>query len=214
MNGVIDNDVLFKGICYGLLAELADYVGGGQSIGVLGAARFVVARTIRRRPTAQDTTTLLTVLDGFLKGAIAIEPDSVEEQLAADLQLAAQLRGLALDTGESQLCAVCIVRDIAVLLTGDKQAIAAMEQLSGAEPRLLVLAAKVRCLEQAILSISTRMDHHDLRGRVCKERDVDMALSMCFSCWSSDTSADAVRIGLRSYIESLRGEATRMLAAS
>jgi hypothetical protein len=44
---VVDNDILLKCACYRLLGEVLDYFGGPGSIGILGAARFVVRSYIQ-----------------------------------------------------------------------------------------------------------------------------------------------------------------------
>jgi hypothetical protein len=215
VTGVIDNDVLLKGTCYSLLDELSAFTAGdGRPVGVLGSARYVVSGAIRRRRTAQPAEHLLSILDRFLQKAAALEPDDREARLAAELELAAQLNGYQLDTGESQLCAVCATRGMARLLTGDKRAVIAMEQLLAIDQRIDGIRGTVRCLEQAILSIAGQVAYADLRNKVCRERDADMALSICFSCWSEETTPDAIIAGLTSYIDALRREAINVLGAS
>ena len=55
----------------------------------------------------------------FVDTAQIIEPTEEEQLMAADFELAAQRAAVALDSGESQLCAVLIARALRLLLTGD-----------------------------------------------------------------------------------------------
>lgn len=50
-------------------------------------------------------------------------------------------------------------------------------------------------------------------GAICGERDVDKAVSICFSCFSGGGAArDAARAALAAYVAALRGVAPQMLA--
>jgi hypothetical protein len=213
VNAVVDNDALVKSTYYRLLDEIAGFVSPDGGVGVLGAARFVVSAIIRRRPTSLDKAGLLSDFERFLNKAEDLEPNSAEQQLAADIEYQAQVRGLALDPGESQLCAICVERRIPKLVTADKRAIGAIESLFQEDARLGSLAGIVRCLEQAILGVLSHTEFADLRARICVDPQVDLALSMCFSCWSPETTADEARAGLSSYIGALRLQAANVLAS-
>ena len=76
--------------------------------------------------------------------------------MAADLEFRAQTTGLDLDVGESQLCAVLVMRMVPMLLTGDKRAISAIEHLFDLEPRIGWIAGRVYCLEQLFAQFAPR----------------------------------------------------------
>src|SRR5260370_37732456 len=100
-----------------------------KRVGVLGTARFVVASRIKRATRTRDPKSALEDLGQFLVNSIVLDPTDSEQQLAAEFEVAAQSRGLALDTGESQLCAIVLERAIPLLVTGDKRAIEGIERL-------------------------------------------------------------------------------------
>jgi hypothetical protein len=213
VTGALDNDVLYKGVCYRLIDELSSFVDASPSnVGILGAARYVVRGLIARGHLRNDTAAALVVLEDFVVKASILEPTKAERDLAAAIELAAQRDGLPLDAGESQLCAIAIARTMQRILTGDKRAIAALDRLLETFSELGALAHKLCCLEQAVLAISATVDVGTLRSRICSEPEIDKALAICFSCFSP-TSATPDHIGgLESYIRSLRGDAGRMLA--
>jgi len=214
MNIVVDNDVLYKGICYGVLQEVVQACAGTTArVGVLGAARFVVSKKIRKVTLSRSPDLVAQELSGFLSGAVQLEPTDAEQDFAADLESAAQQLGVNLDTGESQLCAITIQRVVATLLTGDKRAVAAIERLLDIEVRLQALCGKVRCLEQAFLSVLDRTSLEGLRPAICAEPSVDRTLTICFGCHSATTQRETVLEGLSSYIRALRAAAIRVLAS-
>jgi hypothetical protein len=121
---LVDNDILFKGACYRLLVHLVPVASGhNDSVGVLGAAWFVVSKTILRKASKAGAESAIEILRQFLQRATVIEPTQDEQRTAADFEVAAQRAGLSLDAGESQLCAIMVSRQVPLLLTGDKRAI-------------------------------------------------------------------------------------------
>lgn len=214
MNAVVDNDVLYKGLCYGVLHDIVHaYDGTAGSVGVLGAARFVVGKKLQKTSLRRTADLVAEEFSKFLSAAVELEPSDSEQSLAADLESAAQQLDVNLDAGESQLCAIAIERVIPVLLTGDKRAITAMERLLDAELRLHGLRGKVRCLEQAVLYVLHQKDLETLRAAICTEPMVDKTLTICFGCSSASTQRETVLEGLDSYIRALRSVATRILAS-
>lgn len=212
MKALVDNDVLFKGACYGLLHDLIRAVcPQGGEIGVLGSARYVVPKKIERTRLRQSPSNALRVLTGFLNQANLLEPLAAEQKMAADLELLAQRSGVSLDTGESQLCSVLICRLLPLLMTGDKRAIVAIEGLLDADARLRFIGGKVLCLEQAFLSAVSRNGINAVRSAVCAEPVVDKALTICFSCHNESVAPEDHVEGLQSYIEHLRLAAPRVL---
>jgi hypothetical protein len=210
----LDNDVVFKGMCYGLIEDICRSIGGaGDEMGVLGTARYVVVKKINRAELdGNKGQQAVDHLTEFMKLAEVLEPSDEEQRFAAQIEFAALQRNLALDAGESQLCSMVVQRGIPWLVTGDKRAIAAIEQLLDDVPRLPELCQRVKCLEQAILSIVDAGGAERLRAAICAEVEVDKALTNCFSCFATDPPARNAQLGLTSYITALRGEATRVLA--
>jgi hypothetical protein len=207
----IDNDVLIKTSVYGLINDLVHGVHG-ESIGVLGAARFVVVRRIARMELAGDRAAAQEVFLKFMDGASVLEPVADELHVATQIETTAQRRGLALDAGESQLAAIVINRAIQLLETGDKRAIRAFEALIDELEALATLAGKLRCLEQLMLRCADEGDPSVLAQAICSEPQVDRSLSICFRCFSPPPQGPALdRTGLESYIEALRADAPRVL---
>ena len=210
MNALIDNDILLKGSCLGLLNPL---IGRSpDETGVLGAARYVLPPKIRRLRPGDEGAAALHELMRFIEFAIELEPTEPEATLAADLELMAQTAWLALDAGESQLCAMVITRMVPALLTGDKRAISVLERLVDLEPRTVGTAGKIYCLEQLVTLLLGKLDIGTVREAVCRKPIVDRALSICFSCSSSEARRETVLLGLASYIKSVRADAGRVLA--
>ncbi len=214
MKALIDNDVLLKGACYGLLDELVEVVPASPpTVGVLGLARFVLPSKIRKRASEGTVDEAHDRLSMFLEKAVALETTEEETELAAELEYQAQVLGLPFDGGESQLCAILLLRDVPKLVTGDKRALAAAEKLLELCPRLHPASGKMMCLEQLILRLVTSLGPHPVRAVICRQPRVDTALSICFSCANEAVTADSFAAGLRSYIGSLRAAALRLLAS-
>jgi len=212
MIAVVDNDIIFKGACYSLLTALCQAAGGQvMDLGTLSAARFVVERRIRRAGIKGDVSAAVEALRTFIDGATALDPTADEQNLAAELEYAAQLLALPLDAGESLLCSIVAIRGIPWMLTGDKRAIEALESMLGAKPQLAAISAKVKCLEQLVLALVEKAGVPAIREKVCAER-VDMALTYSFSCFQPEAQPQSVLDGLNSYIGDLRGKAPHVLA--
>lgn len=213
METLIDNDILFKAACYDAFdAILLQVVSSPSMAGVLGAAKYVARRAITVGSLKGNPDEALERLESFIDSASVVEPTEEEQRLAADFERAAQVAGVALDAGESQLSAVLIVRSLRWLCTGDKRAIEAMEHLLPHAEKLNVLCGKIICLEQlAIKAIS--LDVTAFRQAVCSEPEVDKTLTICFSCSASEITVDDIYPGLTSYINDLRSKAPHILAA-
>lgn len=212
MRIAVDNDIVLKGVCFGILVDIfRAFDCEAEAIGALGVARFVLRRRVAKANVSGDRGAVLKRLEGFFASATLLEPTDEEERLAARLEGSAQRLGVSLDAGESQLCAAALVREIPLLLTGDKRAIAAMERLLDHEARMLRLCGKVRCLEQCVALVLDRVGADVLRGAICSERAVDRCLTICFACSSAAVERASVVEGLTSYIESLRTDASRVL---
>jgi hypothetical protein len=211
---VVDNDVLKKVLCYRLAALIWPEHDGRIPVGILGAARYVLADAIRRVTLNGDKDAALTALAAFVDSAVELEPSEREIELAASLEEAAQRASLELDTGESQLAAIAVERYIAELHTGDKRAIAALGQTLDDVSALGRLAGRVHCLEQLFVRLLDAADDEaTIIARVCDEPNVDKSLSISFSCYSGGGDSATAREGLASYIEAVRRTAPQILAA-
>lgn len=213
MEVLVDNDILLKAACYGLLDELLSRGrSSAKQLGILGAARFVVTKKIRKRALGKDKDVVIKLFAAFTDRVTIVEPTADEQVMAADFEFAAQRAGLALDAGESQLCAVFVARALRQLYTGDKRAIHAMEGLLGADARLGSMIGKVVCLEQLVLRAISEDNVSSFRATVCSEPEIDTALTICFSCTSANAPLEGIIYGLNSYIKDLRTRASQVLA--
>jgi hypothetical protein len=209
----VDNDILFKGACYGLLDRLITVIPSTPAgVGVLGAAKYVVSSKIRRATLAKSAAHALSRLEDLLQSAEVLEPTVEEQRYAAELEASAQQSRLQFDTGESQLCAIVMARAIPWLVSGDKRAIRALEQLLAGRDDASRLANRVVCLEQLLLRLVETEAGDAVRSAVCAEPAIDKALSACFSCHSTEVNPGSWSEGLSSYIRHLRCSAPRMLA--
>ncbi len=211
-DAVVDNDALIKLACYRFLQELVTVFGGSRSIGILGAARFVVKSHIRRNSSIRNQMAALACFETFLTEVDELEPTVEEIELATTIEDTATHASVALDFGESQLCAIVLLRIVPVLLTGDKRAITAAEALKSNIDQLTGLAGKMVCLEQLVLGITERAGHAATRAKICAEPDVDKTLTICFSCLlGAQVVRSSVVEGLMSYIGNLRLKAPTLL---
>lgn len=208
---VIDNDVLIKCACYSLLDQLVALPDDSGNVGVLGAARFVVRENLRRRGRVQDRAAALASFEQYLLSVVELEPTEEELSLAARLEEQAVIDGVDLDGGESQLCAIAIMRHSPLVVTGDKRAVQGIEIVQAVITELAGLQGRIACLEQAIAGMISRVGHAAVRSMVCAEPHVDKSLSICFGCRNQSYTEDSVREGLSSYVEDLRGRAPTFL---
>lgn len=212
MSALVDNDVLLKGACYRLLNHPITAYCGANGIGYLAAARFVLNKRIRRARLRGNAAEVEAELVSFLAKHQAIEPTAEEQTLAAALEAMAQEIPVNLDAGESQLLAVLAMRTLPVLITGDKRAIIAIERLLDATTALAQVTGKVTCLEQLVRHAAMKSDMSAIQEAICREPEVDRALSICFSCFSSERTVETVVQALDSYISDLRQKAPRTLS--
>lgn len=204
----VDNDVLIKAACYGFAAEL----DGSRSLGVLGAAKYVVAGRIDRATLSGDREAARVAALDLIARSRMLEPSAGELELAAAIETRAQRLGLELDAGESQLAAMMVRRRIRTLETGDKRAVAGLEVLLDELSDLAPLRGRLRCLEQIVARCLDSVGPDALAHAICREPDVDKTLSICFRCFSAPPHAAALdRAGLDSYIAALRASAPRVL---
>lgn len=206
----VDNDVLLKALSYGLEGSFWPS-GEAQTIGVLGAARFVLAdRLVRAKLKRGHCHVELGML---LERAEILEPEEIEVSLAAVIEKRAAELGLELGGGESQLAAMVATRGVKTFETGDKRAIAGLEPLAAELDDLAPLHGRIRCLEQIAHRLAAvEQDFPHIAKAICAEAQVDRSLSTCFSCYSGVSVEQGSALeGLRSYIEAVREHAPSVL---
>lgn len=205
----VDNDILLKAISYGL--EQSFWPPPDSHIRVLGAARYVITdRLSRTKPGRADAH---EALEKLLESAEELEPSDEELGLATKIESCALDLGLELDSGESQLAAMVVKRNIALLETGDKRAVAGLETLITMVAGIGDLREKVRCLEQIAYRLASEAGKFpQVASAICAEADIDKSLAVCFSCYTRvATKQDTVLRALQAYIEDLRAQAPSIL---
>jgi hypothetical protein len=210
LTALADVDVLYKAILFDLSDELIRERDELTRIGILGATRFVLLSKVEKLPPNVSVAIkqrLITRLPDYT----IMEPSEDEISLAADLEMAAILAKVSLDVGESQLCSILIRRGCALLMTGDKRAICAMEILLASRSDLSGLEGKVMCLEQCVECALDRHQFETLRDAICAAPMADTSLRICFSCSSAAKNEATVRQCLSSYIGDLRHRAQHIL---
>jgi len=193
---LFDNDIALKVACYSLTDETQAIVTDGETkLGMLGVGRFVLRDRLERPRNVADLPRARASLDRLLETVEFIEPNEDELALAAEFETEARVRDLELDSGESQLLAIVIRRNLHVLVTGDKRAITAMAVVAAK-----LAAGRVVCLEQLMMLIVKASGLDAVRPRVCGEPHVDRAITACFGCARSAVPPEDVAEGLTSYI--------------
>ncbi len=209
----IDNDVLIKAAAYDLLEPLAaDAAAGRGDICVLGAAPFVCRDAIAKRKIAGNRAAIQTRLTAFFATVQAIEPTEAEIARAIEFEEAALKASLSLDSGESQLAAILLARNLRTLITGDKRAIAALAKVVSGTAHAKQLEGKVCCFEQAMFRIAQTKGCLPMRAAICAEPDIDRAVSICFSCKSQNPATSDCEPCLQSYIKDARANSAGLLA--
>ncbi len=209
---LLDTDVLIKCACYSMLEHIQPPTGVGGGIAIIGAAKFVVRNHLARRGHISDRPSARQRFEDYLKLIAVVEPTEEELALASAIEEAGVQKGVDLDVGESQLCAIAIYRTTPLLLTGDKRAIIGAEALQSDIANLSKLRGRIICLEQFAIGVMNKIGMATVRLLICAEPAVDKSLSICCGC-SSDTndSRNFSQDGLLSYVGYLRGQAPTML---
>ena len=200
---LIDNDILAKCAIYSLMSEMVATLKVNRSdVGVLGSARFVLSPK-RLKTAADGQANAHRRLTEFLATVHSLEPDPNETALAAELEERAIRAEVQLDTGESQLCAIALMRVTKWLCTGDKRAILALEKLRNLLPKLKGLDRKLICLEALVSAMNGGYGHASIRTRICSCPGTDKALEICFQCHNAAVDASDVDEGIDSYLNAL-----------
>lgn len=204
----VDNDVLLKGSCFDLLKEIINAIPAEfHEIGVLQAAKFVIANKLRKA-NLNDT---LIKFEKIIQQVQCLEPSEDEAKFAAQLEYDALKAKLNVDSGESLLCAIVIMRAFTLMVTGDKRAIKSLELLVKTSSEAIKLAGKIVCLEQLILRITQKSDARIVKRAICGRPDIDKTLTICFSCASPEIGPESWLECLTSYIRDIRSSAPIIL---
>ena len=212
---LIDNDVVLKTCCYGVVDEVLGCLTGlNRTVHVLGAIQYVLTNAITRKKAIIDKRTAAACLTQFLGMVELLEPNGDELLLAAEFEAEASTQDLEFDAGESQLLAIMINRSASLLLTGDKRAIRAIEPVVHALGFIQQAMQRVACFEQLVMSIVVRHGVELVHQRICDEATVDKSLAICFACNSGKCNPESILEGLSSYINSIRRDAPQSLVTS
>ncbi|WP_296710997.1 hypothetical protein [Rhodoblastus sp.] len=204
---LLDNDIILKALRFGIEVELLSVATkSGDPPAILKVAEFMIRGRIQRSKLNGHENDEAALIE-FLGAVARIEPSDHELELAADFEAKAQKKYLELDSGESQLLAALIVRGHKLMLTGDKRAICAIEQIASDQ----LDSARLVCFEQVVASILREADFTAVRESVCRTPTTDRAVSISFACSSAVVAVESVFEGLRSYTEALRRDAATVL---
>lgn len=210
---VVDTDILLKVSAYKLAAELIALLGVYGTPGVLGLTHIIAPGQLQRMPNLLDLSGARAALANLLDALGSYEPDPAEVLMAAEFEATAQELGLPLDTGEAQLVAIAVQRQLPLLLTGDKRAIGAMAHLLSVDYRAQ-LTGRLACFEQAISAIAQRVGEQTVRERICGEPGVDTAMRLACSCDSPHWNPGQLHEACYSFIGDVRASAADLLVAS
>lgn len=209
---LVDNDVLLKTCCYRLEMELLQTLGD-REISMLGAAKFVLARSLRKL-NLKNKDLVDSSFHQLMDRLIVVEPSEAELGLAAEFEEAALIHAVELDAGESQLLAVLAFGSADFMMTGDKRAIHAIEKLAHSFSYTEKIRNRIGCLEQLVMRIIRDFGALQVHRQVCDEQTVDKSLTICFSCYSDLFDEKSIRSGLKSYISNIRSFAGDVLVDS
>ncbi|QWP77207.1 hypothetical protein J5226_02030 [Lysobacter sp. K5869] len=213
-NAAVDNDIILKGVSYGFLNELlASIPNAPHQCGILGSAKYVLRKALQKRPPSRFSAAK-EELEAALALLEILEPTEQEAALAAQLEFQAQQLAIPMHVGECQLVSMLVTRDLHHVLTGDRKAIMALASIvSPAGISAQNLSARFICFEQAVRHLVNSQGAVEVRAAICAEREVDLAMRICFSCASPEVGEASWLAGLDSHIEELRAASGDLLAA-
>ncbi|GLI21916.1 hypothetical protein GGQ86_000782 [Xanthobacter flavus] len=204
---LLDNDVVLKACAYRCQNEVIERTTlGDVPPAMLRIARYTLLSILSRPCGVIDLEGATAALYELLPQVQLLDPTETEIELAAEFEELAMSNSFSFDSGESQLVAILILRNAALLITGDKRAIAA---LAGIAPS--PAEGRIACFEQLAALLLAKYSHEQIRLRVCSEAGADKAISICFSCKSEATSSENILAGLASYIRDLRSKTGHIL---
>jgi hypothetical protein len=200
-----DNDILLKLAAYDL-AELALAALGipAGEMRVLSTARFTFHGKDAVKGRARFGAEVYDRLHRLLArlSPITDAPDPKWEATMASVP--------GLDVGEALIFASAAPDTEALVLIGDKRALAAL----AGDPRCSELAAnlagRILCWEQLLAALLRVAPFATVRDRIAARPEGDTATRIVFGA-HGDASEEAVREGLHSYVADLRKQTGRLL---
>lgn len=193
MNYYIDNDVVIKLAQYDLLQELTQCLShNGNQFFVLETLYYVARLNDLTPPTMFDSTESGQRALDFYNSCKKAEITST--QIANLIQ---QIDTPNLDEGELILIGCAMENGHSPVVTGDKRAVYATDQLANSIVRLQT--CKFIILERALRFILKHCDHNVIFTKIQNKPDIDKALSICFKN-NGSLSLEDVNRALDSYI--------------
>src|SRR5688572_15563506 len=169
---LLDNDVVLKIASYRLGSDLIIATTDDEvPPSILAVAKHVIRSLVDRSKKLLDKGAAVAELEAIFDKVQQLEPTHEEIVLAAVYEDAAGELALELDGGESLLFAILLKRNARLIVTGDKRAIGALEQISTADGH-----GCVACFEQLIATIAASTGHSGLRINICAEPNADKAM--------------------------------------
>lgn len=205
---LLDNDVVLKACTYKCQHEVTSLATlDGNPPLLLTVASYAIRSRLQRSKSINDKSGALAAFEEMQVHLTQVDPTDAELMIAAELEEIASSQGLELDVGESQLVAILLERQLSLILTGDKRAIAAIAKLKAGE-----VGQRVVCLEQLVISLLAVIPHDELRKRICAEPTADKAITNCFGCGVPHLTHHDIVAGLSSYHSHLTKLAGAVLA--
>ena len=208
----IDTDVLLKAAAYRMAEELVAVLERHGTPATLGLTHLIAGGQLAKKRNVRDAAGAGQELERLLAALGQLEPDDDEIALAAELAGRAQTQSLPLDSGEAQLAAITMRRGLALLVTGDKRAIAALHSVLTDAAERGALAGRLACFEQVVATVSTLVGELETRARICAEPDVDGAMRLACSCGNDQWDSAQLREACDSFIDALRAGSGDLLA--
>lgn len=210
----LDTDILFKLTRFGLLNHLSMHpIHPDSEFSILGAAKFMLQKKLQKKPPQRGIQQVTIEVSEAMQWLTSAEPNETEIEIAAAIEAHAQKHGLAIDSGESLICAMIVNNACNYAMTGDKRALVGIGQILQ-EPAYKELKERFICLEQIFLCWLAKLDTIELRKAVCAEKDADKSIAICFSCSSPEVQPENFIEGLTSNINSLRNDSGKALTAT
>lgn len=189
---LVDNDVLIKLAHWGLLERLAPSLGAqANQVAALESLRFRAHRADKKLFSDMEVAQSLADYLG--------QTTSVPVAGLVEIE---QLQGVVgLDAGEVALVAACLSDPEALLITGDKRAIAAL--VTSCPPEIAErLSGRVICLEQLMVLIADQESSAAVIEGVMRCREIDTAVRAVVG--PSGCPDSSFREGMGAYIADLR----------
>ena len=201
---LIDNDALLKLARYGLLDTAITAFGASPSdVRVLATAKYSLLPTKNRLLRCKDEASAAR-LEDFLSKTVSLSTADTDAELLDTLNAVPSI-----DAGEALLLAAGASDGEAVIITGDKRALAALCSDDSVSHVAHALAGRVASLEVLFWQM-VEQHFHDTQLCVRSNPDIDKALSNAFGM-SAPASLDSAREALASYIRHLRGITNTLL---